>query len=185
MPDAELDFGPDLVMHYQGRPFTGISHETMDDGTRSEAAESESACRVGRRDHRHTADSALPAGHPEIMTTDAKGAITHLIAGVPITRLDVAIDWYTRLFGRPPDLRAGEEVLWDIDEHATLFIEPDAARAGAGRITFAVSQLDGLLARLAGEGIGHEAIETYSNGVRHVKVPDPDGNAIAFAELPS
>jgi hypothetical protein len=28
----------------------------------------------------------------------------------------------------------------------------------------------------------HEAIETYSNGVRHVKIPDPDGNAIAFAE---
>jgi hypothetical protein len=23
-----------------------------------------------------------------------------------------------------------------------------------------------------------------SNGVRHVKVPDPDGNAIAFAEPP-
>jgi hypothetical protein len=30
----------------------------------------------------------------------------------------------------------------------------------------------------------HEPIETYSNGVRHVKIPDPDGNAIAFAELP-
>jgi len=27
-------------------------------------------------------------------------------------------------------------------------------------------------------------IETYSNGVRHVKVPDPDGNAIALAEPP-
>ncbi len=26
--------------------------------------------------------------------------------------------------------------------------------------------------------------ETYSNGVRHTKVPDPDGNAIAFAEAP-
>ena len=32
--------------------------------------------------------------------------------------------------GRPPDLRAGEEILWDIDEYATLFIEPNAARAG-------------------------------------------------------
>ena len=40
------------------------------------------------------------------------------------------------------------------------------------------------LLRLATEGIGHEPIETYSNGVRHVKVPDPDGNAIALAELP-
>jgi hypothetical protein len=49
------------------------------------------------------------------------------------------------LFGRPPDTRVGEEVLWEIDEHA---------------------------------------METYSNGVRHVIVPDPDGNTIAFAEPP-
>ena len=61
-----------------------------------------------------------------------QGAITHLIAGVPVSELGAAIDWYSRLLGRPPDLRAGEEILWDIDEHATLFIEPDAARAGAG-----------------------------------------------------
>jgi catechol 2,3-dioxygenase-like lactoylglutathione lyase family enzyme len=113
-----------------------------------------------------------------------QGAITHLIAGVPVSELGAAIDWYTRLFGRPPDLRAGEEILWDIDEHATLFIEPDAARAGAGRVTLAVAGLDALLERLATEGIEHEPIETYSNGVRHVKVPDPDGNAIALAELP-
>ena len=113
-----------------------------------------------------------------------QGAITHLIAGVPVSELGAAIDWYTRLFGRPPDLRAGEEILWDIDEHATLFIEPDAARAGAGRVTLTVAGLDALLERLAAEGIEHEPIETYPNGVRHVKVPDPDGNAIALAELP-
>jgi hypothetical protein len=31
---------------------------------------------------------------------------------------------------------------------------------------------------------GASSSRTYSNGVRHVKVPDPDGNAIAFAEPP-
>ena len=110
--------------------------------------------------------------------------ITALVAGVPVSDLDASIDWYTRLFGRRPDMRVGGEVLWDIDEHATLFIEPNAAQAGAGRITFVVAGLDALLERLAGQRIEHEPIETYSNGVRHVKVPDPDGNAIAFAEPP-
>ena len=98
--------------------------------------------------------------------------------------LESSIDWYTRLFGRLPDARAGDEVLWEIDEHAWVFIEPNAARAGAGRITFAVSGLDTLLERLAARGVEHDPIETYSNGVRHVNVPDPDGNAIAFAEPP-
>jgi catechol 2,3-dioxygenase-like lactoylglutathione lyase family enzyme len=111
-------------------------------------------------------------------------AITHLIAGVPVSDLDAGIDWYTRLFARSPDLHVNDEVLWDIDEHATLFIEPNAAQAGAGRITLTVAGLDALLERLTTQGIEHELIETYSNGVRHVKVPDPDGNAIAFAEVP-
>jgi catechol 2,3-dioxygenase-like lactoylglutathione lyase family enzyme len=111
-------------------------------------------------------------------------AITHLYAGVPVSDLDASIDWYTRFFGKPPDFRAGEEILWEIDERAWLFIEPNAARAGTGRITLSVTGLDALLERLATQCIEHEAIETYSNGVRHVKIPDPDGNAIAFAEPP-
>ena len=110
--------------------------------------------------------------------------ITQLFAGVPVSDLDAGIDWYTRLFGRPPDMRVGDEVLWDIDEHATLFIELNAAQAGAGRITLAVAGLDTLLDRLAGQGIEHEPIEIYSNGVRHAKVPDPDRNAIALVESP-
>jgi catechol 2,3-dioxygenase-like lactoylglutathione lyase family enzyme len=114
-----------------------------------------------------------------------QSAITHLFAGVPVSDLDTGIDWYTRLFGRPPDMRVGEEMLWEIDEHAWLFIEPNAADAGAGRITLSVIGLDELLERLAVQRIEHEPIETYSNGVRHVNVPDPDGNAIAFAELPA
>jgi catechol 2,3-dioxygenase-like lactoylglutathione lyase family enzyme len=109
-------------------------------------------------------------------------AITNLYAGVPVTDLDASIDWYTRLFGRPPDMRAGDEILWDLDEHATLFLESNAEHAGAGKITLGVAGLDALLERCAARGIYHEPIETYTNGVRHTKLPDPDGNAIAFAE---
>ena len=111
-------------------------------------------------------------------------SITHLYAGVPVSDLKASIDWYTRFFARPPDFRAGEEILWEIDARAWLFIEPDAAQAGTGRITLSVTGLDALLERLASQRIEHEVVETYSNGVRHVKVPDPDGNAIAFAEPP-
>jgi catechol 2,3-dioxygenase-like lactoylglutathione lyase family enzyme len=110
--------------------------------------------------------------------------MTHLFAGVPVSDLDLGIDWYTRFFGRSPDIRVGDEVLWEIEDHATLFIEPNVAQAGAGRITLAVEGLDALLQHLAGQRIEHEPIETYSNGVRHVNVPDPDGNAIALAEPP-
>jgi catechol 2,3-dioxygenase-like lactoylglutathione lyase family enzyme len=111
--------------------------------------------------------------------------ITHLYAGVPVSDLDAGADWYTRFFGRPPDRRVGHELLWELDEHAWLFIEPNPAAAGTARITLAVAGLDELLERLSVQGIEHEPIETYTNGVRHVKIPDPDGNAIAFAEPPA
>ena len=113
-------------------------------------------------------------------------AITDLFAGVAVSDLDVSIDWYTRCFGRPPDHRVGDEILWEIDEHA----QPGSSsrtrhRPAAGRITLGVARLDALLERLAAQHIEHEPLETYSKGVRHVKVPDPDGNAIAFAESPN
>jgi catechol 2,3-dioxygenase-like lactoylglutathione lyase family enzyme len=104
------------------------------------------------------------------------GAITHLFAGVLVSDLDTSTDWYTRFFGRPPDRRVGDEMLREIAERAWLFIEPNATQAGAGRITLAVAGPDALLQRLAAQRIEHEPIETYSNGVRHVNVPDPDGN---------
>ena len=111
-------------------------------------------------------------------------ALTHLYAGVPVSDLDAGIDWYTRFFGRPPDHCAGSEHLWEVAEHATLFIEPNAAHAGSGRIIFAVTGLDAVVEWLDAQQIGYEPLETYSNGVRHITIPDPDGNAIAFAEPP-
>jgi catechol 2,3-dioxygenase-like lactoylglutathione lyase family enzyme len=111
-------------------------------------------------------------------------AITHLFAAIPVSDLEASVGWYTRFFGRAPDTRVGEEILWEIDEHAWLFIEPNPAQAGAGRITLAVAGLDALLERLAAERIEHEPVETYANGVRHVNISDPDGNTIAFAEPP-
>jgi hypothetical protein len=106
---------------------------------------------------------------------------THLYAGVPVTDLDGGIDWCIRFFGRGPDFRAGDEILWEIDEYATLFTEPDPKPAGSGRITLSMVGLDALLESLAVRRIAHETIKTYTNGLRHVKIPDPDGNAVAFA----
>ena len=116
-------------------------------------------------------------------TEPQTGAITALIAGVPVTDLDASIEWYTRFFGRSPDMHVGDEVLWDTDEHATLFIEPNAAHAGAGRITFAVTGLDALLEHLVSEHIEHELDDSDSDGMRYVSIRDPDGNRLAFAEL--
>jgi catechol 2,3-dioxygenase-like lactoylglutathione lyase family enzyme len=116
---------------------------------------------------------------------DDVGELTDLIAGVPVSDLNVSTDWYQRFFGREPDLVAGDEVLWDVRPGATLFIEPKPGAAGSGHVTFAVTDLEELLEQLTAAGIEYQPIETYDNGVRHVSIPDPDGNLIAYAESPS
>ena len=49
-------------------------------------------------------------------------------------------------------------------------------------MTLGATGLDELLERFAASGIAHAPVETYESGVRHVQVPDPDGNALALAE---
>ncbi|MEV4315104.1 VOC family protein [Actinocrispum sp. NPDC049592] len=100
----------------------------------------------------------------------------------------VAVEWFGVFFGRAADVVIGEEYLWQVGENAYVVVddrEVRAARVGQAMITLGVTGLDEILARLAAHGIEHEPVETYSNGVRHVVVLDPDGNSLSLAESPA
>ena len=58
-------------------------------------------------------------------------------------------------------------------------------RAREGHRPLGVADLDEILARLAAHGIGHEPVETYGSGVRHVEVLDPDGSSPSLVEIPA
>ncbi|RDI59042.1 VOC family protein [Nocardia pseudobrasiliensis] len=98
-----------------------------------------------------------------------------------------AIGWYAVFFGRPADEVIGEEYLWQTGANAWLVVddrEVRAARVGGAMITLGVTDLDAFLARFAEHGIAYGSVETYSKGVRHVEVLDPDGNSLSLAEAP-
>ncbi|MEV4171202.1 VOC family protein [Nonomuraea sp. NPDC049709] len=106
---------------------------------------------------------------------------------MPVSDLAKALQWFEVFFGRPADEVIGEEHLWQVGENAWVVVDARdvrASRVGAAMITLGVTDLDDILARLAEHGIGHEPVETYSNGVRHVEVLDPDGNSLSLAEAP-
>lgn len=116
------------------------------------------------------------------------GSITQLYSIVPVTDKAAALEWYEAFFGRPADEVIGEESLWKIGETEAAWVAVDHREVRAGgraMITFGVEGLDDILARLAANGIQHEPVETYSNGVRHVVVEDPDGNSLSLAEAPA
>ncbi len=99
-----------------------------------------------------------------------------------------SLEWFGVFFGRPADEVIGEEHLWQIGENAWIVVddrEVRAARVGQAMITLGVTDLDDVLARLTAHGFGHEEVETYGNGVRHVEVFDPDGNSLSLAQAPA
>ncbi len=107
---------------------------------------------------------------------------------MPVRDRVAAVEWFGVFFGRAADVVIGEEYLWQVGENAHVVVddrEVRTARVGQAMITLGVTGLDEILDRLAAHGIEHEPVETYSNGVRHVVVLDPDGNSLSLAESPA
>ena len=77
------------------------------------------------------------------------------------------------------------EAVWEVTEHAHLYIVEDGAHAGHARHTLFSEDLDTSVAEIAGRGIEPAERETYSNGVRKITYRDADGNEIGFAGAPA
>ena len=91
-----------------------------------------------------------------------------------------------RLLGSEPSFLPHEtEAVWQLAEHASVFVVEAETGAGAATHTIVVDDLDERVAAIAARGIEPDERETYSNGVRKVIYRDPDGNEIGFGGLPS
>ena len=107
---------------------------------------------------------------------------------MPVNDRTKSLGWFSVFFGLQADEVIGEEYLWQVGENAWVVVDDRAVRGdrvGGAMITLGVTDLDDILARLAAHGIEHEPVETYSNGVRHVVVLDPDHNSLSLAEVPA
>jgi len=111
--------------------------------------------------------------------------IEYVFAGLAVTGVDAAIDWYERLLGKPPDMRPNDrEATWRLTETSSVYIVADEDRAGQSAVTMFVDDLDAELDGIARRGIPVGEVETKPGVPRTVKISDLDGNAIQLAELP-
>ena len=109
-----------------------------------------------------------------------------LFAGNRVTDYERAKEWYVRLLGSEPSFLAHEtEAIWQLAEHASVYIVEHEAGAGGAVHAIVVDDLDERVAAIAARGIEPDERETYANGVRKVIYRDPDGNEIGFGGMPS
>ena len=107
-----------------------------------------------------------------------------VFSGVPITDLDAARDWYTRLIGRAPDIPVNEtEDMWRLTDTAFLYIVHHPVRAGRAVVTMAVADLDASVAEAAGRGVPSAPLEQVGTAGRKAVFTDPDGNEIALVQV--
>ena len=104
-----------------------------------------------------------------------------LFAGMPVSDLERAKEWYSRLLGAEPSFFPNEEeAVWSLAENRHVYVLLDPERAGGGLVTLFVEDYDGIVESIAERGVEPTKKETYSNGVRKATFNDADGNEIGF-----
>jgi hypothetical protein len=109
--------------------------------------------------------------------------VSLLFAGMAVESYDSAMPWYTRLFGRAPDVIVHDtEAMWQLADAGWVYVVEDQSRAGKGLLTLLVESLTDQLAQLESRGITTGEIETAPGRYRKAACVDPDGNTITFGE---
>lgn len=109
---------------------------------------------------------------------------TVLFAGIPVADFESAVDWYSRLFGRAPDILVhSQEVMWRVAVDGWVYVLLDADRAGHALVTISVPNLDRTMAEITARGFTCGPVEAIGDAGRKALVDDREGNRIAFIEV--
>ena len=111
-------------------------------------------------------------------------AVEHLFAGIPVSDLDVAVEFYERVFGRPPDLVPNDqEAAWRVTDSGWLCLYAGGGPATSAPHTLLVDDLDGFLTDVAERGIATGPVEAIGVSVRQSVITDPDGNRLKVGQV--
>lgn len=107
--------------------------------------------------------------------------IEHVLAVAPVTDLEAATDWYTRLFGRAPDNNPMETLVeWRVTDSGWLQVFSGGDSAGTAAVNLAVTDLEDSVAELRGRGLEPGEFLDASKGVRLCPFTDPAGNTVTL-----
>ena len=110
-------------------------------------------------------------------------AIFHLFAGIAVADYDSSLAWYTRFFGRSPDIIPNEnEAMWQVTGNGNIYIVGDATRAGKSLLALFMTDLESQVAELRQRVLEPSAIETVPGLYRKAVITDPEGNMITLGQ---
>ena len=111
-------------------------------------------------------------------------AIYHLFAGIAVADYDSTLPWYTRFFGRSPDIIPTEnESMWQVTGNGNIYVVSNPSRAGKSLLTLMVDDLESHVTQLRERGIEPSSTEN-APGLYHKAIyTDPEGNMVTLGQL--
>jgi predicted enzyme related to lactoylglutathione lyase len=110
--------------------------------------------------------------------------ITVVYVGVTVRDYPAAVDWYSRLFGRPADLEPFDvEVMWRLTDGSLFFVLHDPDKARPRLTTIGVADVVAAVAEIAGRGIQADPVEDLGASGRQAVFHDGEGNAISLIQV--
>ncbi len=110
--------------------------------------------------------------------------VEHLFAGIPVSDRGVAVEFYERVFGRPPDLVPNDqEAAWRVTDSGWVCLYAGGGHGASAPHTLLIDDLDGFLTDVAERGIVTGPVEAIGVSVRQSVITDPDGNRLKVGQV--
>jgi glyoxylase I family protein len=109
--------------------------------------------------------------------------VTNVLSVAMVSDFEQAMDWYERLFDRPPDQSPMQgSAVWQLTPAGGLQLNHVPDQAGGGAVVIGVADVDAFVASLEERGLRAEAETEPTGQFRLAAITDPARNTITFAQ---
>ncbi|RVU32730.1 VOC family protein [Neptunomonas marina] len=109
--------------------------------------------------------------------------INGVVSIISVQEFDQALNFYTRLFMREPDLIPMEGVAeWQILQEAWVQLAFDSERAGSATVVITVNDIEEQHRLCTSHSLPIGDITEYPDVIKMAELIDPEGNKISFVQ---
>ena len=109
--------------------------------------------------------------------------INSVISVIPVKDFELALEWYTKLFGRDPDVVPMEGIAeWKLVENAWIQVSIDSERAGSTTVVVGVNDVEVQCKYFSDANFPIGEIVEYPEIIKMAEIIDPEGNKISFVQ---
>lgn len=113
----------------------------------------------------------------------AESNILNVVAVLPVKEQKKAVDWYTKLLGRKPDVVPVDEVAeWMLAENAWIQVTVDPEQAGNATVIVGVADIETQKSVCAKAKVPLGEVVEIPGVIKMAEAADPAGNKVTFVE---